>query len=1315
MRILTLSLLLVLLTVSSFAQSWQKGYAFNWQKAFDITQLNDGNLLLTGFADSTSNTHGNLISLDELGNINWSKIYNETGANAELKESVQLVNGNIVSVGYKESPLAPSKDAWILITDVNGNLISASSYGSTGEEELYAIEATNDGGFIVCGTTDEQTSDGSDCLVMKFDSNGGFEWDLIINGNAIEMKEVAYDIIQLQDLSYVCVGNTYSHGNGESDVYQVHIDASGNVTDAFTVGGALDEKGYGILQLDNGNIITVGSTLSFGSVSKDIIVKATDNTGTEVWTRKIVTPAHGTAFDVIEYNGNILITGQDEQSGSGWQPTMLWVEMDYDGNILSNQNISGGMGYDAYKTIVLPGNRIASAGWSDEGENMKPYVVVDDLSSPNCSFGTIALTLDTIHSDSSATDSYTSATGLSSNITVIAEKNLTPNQQVNCFNNPNDACLIASYEFSGNTNDKSGYGQDLNSASTVYGLDRNNMGNASFDFDGLSAAERFNFPNSFTGYTFTSWINADATLNKQGIVSLRGNQSVDVLSAVGLYIENGNLYAMHQTADQTVNILPGGAIDAAKWVHVVSTWDQSTLTLYVNGVYAGDISFADISPLTGDLDIGGLFDSAVQGFESGFVGSIDYVKIYDCALSEAEIDSIYQAEKPEPICTYNITNNQQDVSCFGASDGQVEVIVSGNQGPYSVSWNTGASGDILSNLSAGQYDATITDSVGCTETVNLEVLEPNATEFSLTSTNATCGQGNGDATVGVINADYEPYSFEWSNGDTIGNVDNTSLADSLYAGPTNVIITDGLGCVFSQTVMIGEDGGATVTDVATDISCFGGDDGSINLTVSTSNAPYTVEWTSGATTDDLTNLTAGVYQYIVEDETGCITTGSVQLNQPSEIEFSNSVLTNPTCGLSDGSITVSGAEGTGTGIFTYSWDANAGNQTGTTASNLSAGTYSVDLTDANGCVQTSIFDLSDGNGPTITVQSITAPRCNAGLGAVNIRVNGGTAPYTYDWNTGAITQDIFDLNPGTYNVLATDAGGCSGASHVVVAGIRPKTQEICIVTVDSLTGTNLIAWEKPVPSQGVDHYIIYREGNAAGVFDSIGTVQYDSLSQFTDPIANPLIRAWRYKLTAVDSCGIESQLSAEHKTLHLTVNLGVNNTMNLIWDDYIGFTYPSYYISRYHTSTGWEYIDTISSNLTSYTDVNPPSGGTNLLYSVEAPAPSTCTSTKSQDHNSTRSNRSTLAGPAPDLGINDIHSNLTAVYPNPTNGLVNISLGQIRTEVNISITDINGRILQQSSKNELNFTVDLSSYENGLYIIRLSNDDMIEEIKIVKQ
>lgn len=271
--------------------------------------------------------------------------------------------------------------------------------------------------------------------------------------------------------------------------------------------------------------------------------------------------------------------------------------------------------------------------------------------------------------------------------------------------------------------------------------------------------------------------------------------------------------------------------------------------------------------------------------------------------------------------------------------------------------------------------------------------------------------------------------------------------------------------------------------------------------------------------------------------------------------------------------------------------------------------------------------------------------------------------------------------------------------------------DICLVTVDTTSQHNLVVWEKPI-TQTIDSFLVYREVGAN--YLQVGSVPYDSLSQYldTDIGIDPNITSYRYKIAQVDTCGNISALSDFHETIHLTANQGVNDEVNLIWDTYEGFSFGTYNILRDSTSSGdWEFLGSVNFNNISFTDFNPPSTGAS--YMIEVVPPSTCTSTKAVDHNSTRSNRGVVGNGGPQ-SVNIRNKRSFKVYPNPTLDLITVELQQIELPSVITLKDIQGRVMYNTIANSKKLQLDLSGYESGIYIIGITNDNFTRELKVIR-
>lgn len=228
----------------------------------------------------------------------------------------------------------------------------------------------------------------------------------------------------------------------------------------------------------------------------------------------------------------------------------------------------------------------------------------------------------------------------------------------------------------------------------------------------------------------------------------------------------------------------------------------------------------------------------------------------------------------------------------------------------------------------------------------------------------------------------------------------------------------------------------------------------------------------------------------------------------------------------------------------------------------------------------------------------------------------------YLWSTGQTSSSIYVKQSGNYYVTVTNANGCNLVSNAYIVNaslLQPPS--ICIVGVDT-ANHNQVIWERPNTTL-IDTFYIYRETTVANIYQKIGAVSYTNPGIFVDNQANPATRAWRYRLTAKDTCGMESPLSSIHKTMHLTINVGLNGSWNLIWDGYQGFNFGSYNIYRGSSPTTMNILTQVPSNISSYTDLNPPTG--TVYYQLEIVNPYGCypdsTFAKvNTNYNSSRSN-----------------------------------------------------------------------------------------------
>lgn len=579
-----------------------------------------------------------------------------------------------------------------------------------------------------------------------------------------------------------------------------------------------------------------------------------------------------------------------------------------------------------------------------------------------------------------------------------------------------------------------------------------------------------------------------------------------------------------------------------------------------------------------------------------------------------------------------------------------------------------------------------------------------------TATPASCGTANGAAQITVIPGSTNDYFIQWSTGDT-----NTVSVSNLSQGQYQINVIDTNGCAnFLSYIVPSQDIAVAVNP--TPPLCQGSATGSIDITV-TGNAPFSYYWINGDTTEDLTNVEGGIYTVMITDNNGCTTTELVDLAPLSSQMSIDGWANDGQCMINDGGVQINQVFG-GTAPYTFLWS-NA--QTTQNLTNVAPGVYSVVVTDDNNCTYTDTFTVSTIDGPYLYEESITNVDCNQSNGAIDLGVSWGQNPPTsFSWSNGETTEDITNLNPGTYTVVVTDGAGCEGHASFTVKAIKPDVQPICLVTVDSLTTTNLLVWERVTPT-GISHYNIYRETGAANNYPLVGTVSANDESVWNDVSASPLVTSWRYKMTQVDDCGVESDMSLHHKTMHVTINKGLGTTYNIFWDDYEGIAYSTVNLYRYDQTNGITTLATLPSTNNSYTD-DPGNDTINLDYFVGFDLAAPCTSSRAQDYNGTRSNRS--AGVFdPGDGIDDLSifenndlSDMILIYPNPNSGIFTLSFGNtLLGKKEIKVLDSRGKIVAYKSTTSYHYEMNLLNLESGIYFVEVINNNKKGLKKIVIQ
>ncbi len=382
----------------------------------------------------------------------------------------------------------------------------------------------------------------------------------------------------------------------------------------------------------------------------------------------------------------------------------------------------------------------------------------------------------------------------------------------------------------------------------------------------------------------------------------------------------------------------------------------------------------------------------------------------------------------EPAAALTLAvDSLSNLACNGDNSGYLYITVSGGTAPYSYNWSNGATDEDLISVGAGAYTGTITDANGCVLVGGpVDLTEPTAIVAALDSLQNIACHGDTTGAISItVSGGFDPYTFNWSNGST-----DEDLADLLPGAYTGTI-TDATGCaIVAGPIDVTEPDALVTSGQFSDVTCNGALDGTITLTISGATQPYSFLWSNGATDQDLVYLGPGTYTGTMTDANGCVyDLGGATISEPAALSIDSFSITNVSCfGGNDGAADI--VIGGGVQPYTYLWDNGA---TDASISGLTAGLYNGQVTDANGCVLTGTLPITEPAAAlSATLTASDATTFGGTDGSVSSTVQGGTAPYAYDWNNGATTADLTNVGAGTYTVTVTDANGCSFSATATV-------------------------------------------------------------------------------------------------------------------------------------------------------------------------------------------------------------------------------------------------------------------------------------------
>ena len=372
-----------------------------------------------------------------------------------------------------------------------------------------------------------------------------------------------------------------------------------------------------------------------------------------------------------------------------------------------------------------------------------------------------------------------------------------------------------------------------------------------------------------------------------------------------------------------------------------------------------------------------------------------------------------------PVLQVNATATGE--TSAGGNDGTATATPTGGTAPYLYSWSTGDTSAMITGLAPGNYTVTTTDTNGCTAVQTVTVNSFNCTiSATATVTNVSCnGAGDGMATANVNGATM-PINYLWSNGDT------TETTTNLTPGTYTVQITDANNCPAQLSVQITGPAVLLANVSVTHETGLGLNNGTATSQPTGGTMPYSFLWSNDSTTQTITGLSPGAYTVTVTDAHNCTIVRTVTVNAFNCNLTSTISAANVSCsGGKDGQATAIPTGGTMP--ISYLWSSG---DTSTTASNLSAGTYTVTLTDAAGCQTSTMVTISEPPVLMAMISGIVPASCPESMdGSASLIITGGTAPYTFAWPNGSGGQN---LGVGTYVVSVTDANACTTTTTATI-------------------------------------------------------------------------------------------------------------------------------------------------------------------------------------------------------------------------------------------------------------------------------------------
>ncbi|MBP8085986.1 MAG: T9SS type A sorting domain-containing protein [Saprospiraceae bacterium] len=500
--------------------------------------------------------------------------------------------------------------------------------------------------------------------------------------------------------------------------------------------------------------------------------------------------------------------------------------------------------------------------------------------------------------------------------------------------------------------------------------------------------------------------------------------------------------------------------DLAVGTYTVTVTDNNGITATAQVVITEPPLLEFETPLINDVSCNGESDGSIEADVSGGVSPYTYTwsngaslpSIFNLSAGTYAVTvtdnngctqfASYQVDQPDQLEISLVSLDNE--TCVGSNDGEITISITGGTNPSNAVWSNGYTGTTNTGLDPGIYSVTITDNNDCTQTADYTILPGIPVEINLVLIHDVSCAGGTDGNVSVTGSSgVPPYVYLWSNGET------GSFIDTLVSGLYSVTTSDSYGCFSTAEYMINEPSAITAQITqSSENQCAGDSTADLSAMASGGTSPFTALWSNGVTGFENVNLGAGIYSVTITDANACISLLSDTISEPLAIDV-NAVGTNETgSGANDGTAT-SNPTG-GIPPFNFLW--NTGD-TISTLSGLSPGTYTVTITDTNGCIAEGTALVNAFGCALDIIEGADLNICEKDTITIQPTVMGGSGPLSYLWSDGSTGESLSVHQGGEYCVTISDEANCQDLDCVVVNEIVIPSFT-CPATDESTPGAN---------------------------------------------------------------------------------------------------------------------------------------------------------------------------------------------------------------------------------------------------------------------